>query len=130
VKLFLTKPFQQCDLYLHDALKYCEQWLLERRRNNKPGSYTNSSYSNGNSNNGSNSNNGATQTALQRHASNVIPSKMSMTETFLAGSFAGACQMAIVLPADNIKTKLQVSAHACQLYTLLSTVYMTKRVLS
>jgi Mitochondrial carrier protein len=79
----------------------CEQWLLERRRNTKPNSYTNSSYSNSNGSNG--------QTALQRHTSNVIPSKMSLSETFIAGSFAGACQMAIVLPADNIKTKLQVS---------------------
>jgi Mitochondrial carrier protein len=118
---FLCKSFLMRCICVCNPLVNCEQWLLERRRNTKPNSYTNSSYSNINGNS-----NG--QTALQRHTSNVIPSKMSMSETFIAGSFAGACQMAIVLPADNIKTKLQVSALVSSSLTSTSCIYYVHAV--
>ncbi|KAG5187905.1 mitochondrial carrier domain-containing protein [Tribonema minus] len=45
-------------------------------------------------------------------------SGLSFWETFAAGSCAGACQTVVLLPSDNIKTKLQVqvgSLHSSQL---------------
>ncbi|KAG5185388.1 solute carrier family 25 member 45-like protein, partial [Tribonema minus] len=38
--------------------------------------------------------------------------RLTTQEVFVAGAFAGACQTVVVLPTENIKTKLQVNTYA------------------